>query len=126
MPALYLWLNAAIYAGLSAWCTLRWASTSRAIGFVQLNGSGRSEYLSIYGGLQLGLAIVFALAALRPEHQRLGLLFAIALYGAIVPFRWISVATLGPVERGTLILGTVETLMLAWAAVLWFMARPGG
>lgn len=123
MTALYLWLNAGAYLVFAVWCTLRWASTSAAIGYVQLDGSGRSEYLTIYGGLQLALAIVFALAALRHEHHRSGVLLALVLYGAIVPFRWISVATLGPVGKGTLVLGVLEIALLVWAAVLWWGSR---
>ena len=121
--ALYLWLNAALYAVFSAWCALRWSSTSAALGYVQLNGSGRSEYLAVYGGLQLGLAIGFALFAMHAQHQRMGVLFALVLYAAIVPFRWASVAMLGPVERLTLMVGALETGMLLWALGLWWTSR---
>lgn len=123
---LYLWLNAALYAVFCAWCTLRWASTSSALGYVQLNGSGRSEYLAVYGGLQLGLAIAFALLAMNPQHHRTGVLFALVLYAAIVPFRWASVALLGPVERITVYTGVLETVLLLWALVLWWSARAAG
>lgn len=121
--ALFLWLNAALYAVFSAWCALRWSSTSAALGYVQLNGSGRSEYMAVYGGLQLGLAIGFALFALHAQHQRLGVLFALVLYASIVPFRWASVAWMGPVERLTLAVGALETGMLLWAAGLWWGSR---
>lgn len=123
MTVFYLWLNAVAYFGLAAWCALRWRSTSAAIGYVQLDGGGRSEYLSIYGGLQLALAIVFALFALRPEQQRTGLLVALVLYASVVPFRWIGIAAFGPVGRPTLVLGAVELAMLVWALALWFGDR---
>lgn len=124
MLALYLWINAIVYGALAIWCALAWRSTSAALGFAQLDGSGRSEYLTIYGGLQLGLGILFALSALRPEWHRHGLVLALALYGGIVAFRWISIATVGPVGRNTMILAVVETALLAWAAVLWWL-QPG-
>jgi hypothetical protein len=123
MTAVFLWLNAVLYAVLCAWCTLRWASTSQALGYVQLNGSGRSEYLAVYGGLQLGLAIAFALLALNPQHHRIGVVFGLVLYAAIVPFRWASVSLLGPVERLTLAVGALETGMLLWALALWWSGR---
>ena len=123
MAAAFLWVNAVLYGVFAAWCALRWAPTSRAIGFVELSGSGRSEYLAVYGGLQLGLALWFGWLALHPEQHRSGILFGLLLYGAIVPFRWIGVATLGPVERATLMLGVLETAFLAWALLAWFAGR---
>jgi TRAP-type uncharacterized transport system fused permease subunit len=59
MTALYLWINAILYAALAAWCTLMPKQTSQAIGFIELSASGRSEYAVIYGGLQLGMAFLF-------------------------------------------------------------------
>ena len=48
IPA-YLYLNALLYAGFAAWCTISAASTARAIGYLQMNAGGESEYRVIYG-----------------------------------------------------------------------------
>ena len=123
MTAAYLWLNAVLYVVFAVMCSLRVASTSRAIGYTQLSASGVSEYLTVYGGLQAGLAIFFAFTACRPELHRTGLLFALALYAPIVLFRWISVARQWPVERMTLGVGTLEAVLLIVAVALWFHRR---
>ena len=60
MTSAYLYLNAAIYLLLAVWCTLAPARTAAAVGYASLTRSGQTEYLTIYGGLQLGLAFLFA------------------------------------------------------------------
>ena len=42
MIAVYLWLNAALYAVFALWCTLRHEHTSRAAGFALTDGSGHA------------------------------------------------------------------------------------
>jgi hypothetical protein len=60
MTARYLWVNAAIYAIFAALCTVRAGATSRSIGFVSLNNGGMAEYVTVYGGMELGLGLIFA------------------------------------------------------------------
>lgn len=122
--AIYLWANAALYALFAVWCALRLDATSQSLGYSSLNSSGRSEYLTVYAGLQLGLAVFFAWTASRPELQRAGLTLALAMYAAIVVFRWSSVLRYWPVERLTLVVGVLETILLSAAIVLWFLQRP--
>ena len=119
MTVAYLWLNAVLYALSAAWCSLRWAATSRSLGYLALDAGGRSEYLTVYGGLQLGLALCFAWTALRPELHRTGLLLALALYLPIVLFRLSTVIGGWPVPRTTLAVAGLELVLLATAALLW-------
>jgi hypothetical protein len=121
MTVCYLWLNAVLYAVFAALCSLRVTGTSRALGYASLNPSGVSEYLTVYGGLQVGLAVFFAVSAYRPELQRGGLLLALSLYAPIVVFRWASVLKQWPVERLTLGVGVLETALLVCAVGLWFV-----
>ena len=122
MTAIYLWLNAAIYAVFALWCALRLDSTSANLGYTTLSNSGRSEYFTVYGGLQWGLALVFAYMAAKPELQRPGIAVAIALYAPIVLHRTISLLRFGPVETLTKAVAGLEIAMLAIALVLWFAA----
>lgn len=128
MAAIYLWTNAAIYAVFALWCALRPESTSANLGFIGLNGSGRSEYFTVYGGLQWGLALMFAWLAWKPELQRLGLLFGLFVYAPLVLHRAISLVRYGPVEPLTKMVAGLEVAMLLAAAVLWFAgaARQAG
>jgi len=85
--AAYLWANAATYLGFGLWCAARPGQTSRSLGYEQLSAAGRGEFLSIYGGLELGLAAIFATLAWRPDLSHLGLWLGLMLYGGILPFR---------------------------------------
>lgn len=123
MTAIYLWLNAAIYGVFAVLCTMRSAATSKSIGFLTTTNGGMAEYITVYGGLELGLGLMFAWLAYRPELQRTGVVLALALYAPIVLFRWISVARLWPVAGLTVGTGVLETVMLLLAVALWVAQR---
>ena len=118
----YLYLNAFLYAFLAIWCTVFPAETSAAVGFQTLTRSGQSEYLVIYGGLQLGMAFLFAYFAWS-RQPRNGLVVALAFYVPIVVYRAITLVAFWPVEPTTLLLAVLEWGMLIAAAVLWRHSR---
>ncbi|SFN13264.1 DUF4345 domain-containing protein [Dokdonella immobilis] len=118
MAAVYLWINAVLYALLALWCTVLPTRTSQAIGFIELSSSGRSEYAVIYGGMQFGFAFLFAWAALSGNH-RFGLIFSLAIYVPILLFRIVSVLRFWPVSATTLATGALEVLLTAAAIALW-------
>ena len=118
----YLYLNAFLYAFLAAWCTVFPAETSVAVGFQALTRSGQSEYLVIYGGLQLGMAFLFAYFAWS-KQPRNGLVLALAFYVPIVVYRAGTLVAFWPVEATTLLLAVLEWAMLIAAAVLWRHSR---
>jgi hypothetical protein len=123
MTAAYLWFNAAMYVVFGLWCALRLDGTAQNLGYIALSNSGRSEYFTVYGGLQWGLGLVFAWLAFKPELHRTGLLVALALYAPIVLHRTISLLRFGPVETLTKAVAGLEWAMLVAAAVLWFLGN---
>jgi len=118
----YLVLNAVLYLGLVVWCSLRHEQTSRAGGFVSLDNSGHSEYLVIYGGLQLGIAAFYGYLAASPVLHRTGIVFSLMLYLPIVLYRIVTVIAYRPVSGITLGTGALELALLAGAAILFFRA----
>lgn len=122
LPA-YLYLNAVLYAVFALWCTVSAAATSRSIGYLQLNAGGESEYRVIYGGLQLGLAVIFFLLARRSELWEMGLIFSLALYLPIVAYRVATVVSFWPVPATTLAVGAMEVVLLAVAVLLWVLTH---
>lgn len=123
MAKAYLILNAVLYAGLAILCTVRFRQTSQGSGFLTLSPSGNSEYLVIYGGLQLGLAAFYALLSSRPEFFRLGLVFSILLYAPIVIYRVVTVARFWPVSAVTIAVGCLEVVLLVAATLLFWRHR---
>jgi hypothetical protein len=97
--------------------------TAPAMGFTALTHGGRSEYLTIYGGLQVGFAIAFWLLARNASLHGPGVLFAIALYAPIVLFRLISLARFCPVGAVTLGTAALEVVLLVAARWMHF-SRP--
>ncbi len=122
MTSIYLYINAALYLVFAAWCTLSLVTTSRNLGYETLTANGRSEYLVIYGGLQLGLAITFWMLASNSSLHRFGLLFSPAVYGPIVLYRWITIVMFkaGGMTSGIACLETV--LLLAAVGLLVYQA----
>jgi hypothetical protein len=116
---LYLLINAALYLLLAIWCTVKHTSTAAGSCYVELNNSGHSEYLVIYGGLQLGLAAIFAYLGFHAEYHRLGLLVALMFYVPIVLYRGVTILLYKPVSTATLAIGALEAVLLIVALVLW-------
>ena len=67
---LFLAVVGVAYIVLAVWCSLRPGQTSQSVGFTLTPGSGQSEYLVVYGGLELGLGIVFLLPLYKPEQAQ--------------------------------------------------------
>lgn len=124
MLKVYLYFNALLYALLAAWCTLMPSQTAAAVGFQVLDKSGQSEYLVIYGGLQLGMAFLFAYFA-RTDQPRNGLVLSLAFYVPIVIYRAFTLAMLWPVQAATTALAVLEWLLLGTAVYLWARQRGG-
>lgn len=123
MTALYLYLNAALYAIFGLSCAIGLDRTSANLGYTALSNSGRSEYFTVYGGLQWGLALIFLYLALKPELHRAGIVVALALYAPIVLHRMISLMRFSPVEKLTMAVAGLEIALLLVAVLLWFMGN---
>ena len=119
MAALYFYLNAVLYVVLAAICTIRPSQTAAGIGFTELNKSGRSEYLVVYGGLQLGLGLFYFLLGRDPAYARVGILFSLLLYTPMVAYRMVSLWLHRPTSPVTLGTAALEILLLLWAFILW-------
>jgi hypothetical protein len=123
MARIYFWANAAAYALLGLACMLNPERLARAVGYYTLDNSGSSDFLAVYGGLQLGLAAFFALAGSREELQRPALLFAVCLYAGLVALRLPSLALYHPVRTVTYVAAGAELLGLLFAGILLPRAR---
>jgi hypothetical protein len=116
---IYFLINAALYLALAVLCTVRHTSTASGSGYVQLNNSGHSEYLVIYGGLQLGLAAIFGFLAFNPDYYRAGLAASLMLYVPIAVYRGVTLLLYKPVGVVTVATAVLEGVLLAAAVVLW-------
>jgi hypothetical protein len=123
LAAIYLGFQALLYVALAAWCTLAPDGTSKALGFGLTNGSARSEYITVYGGLELGMGIFFLLTALNPDWRRMGVLFALCTYGCLALFRLGTLIFVPDVGTFPKLMIGLEATMAVLAALLFFGAR---
>jgi hypothetical protein len=118
-------LVGAIYLYLALWCAFQPEATSRLVGLAIEPGSGQSEFLTVYGGLELGLALVFLVPFLRPHLLQASLLSCLMIHGSLVTFRTISFFLYEPVQPMTWKLAAGEWAILLLSAIALFNDRPG-
>lgn len=123
--AFYLYANAVLYCIFAVWSTVSPWKVAANIGYETLSASGRSEFLVVYGGLELGLAAMFAYMAATPALQRPGVLIALFFYVAIVAYRVITVLKFWPVRPMTLYVGSLELALLLWGVLVLLFSRVG-
>jgi hypothetical protein len=123
MIRLYCWLNAVIYALFGVATMLNPDRMARAAGFYTLDNSGSSEFLTIYAGLELGLAAFYVAAARDAVRARFAIFFSLWYYAGIVLFRLPSLAIYNPVRPVTWALAAGEVVLLVSAAILLARSR---
>jgi hypothetical protein len=110
----------ALYAYLAAWCSFSPGETSSLVGFTLQPGSGQSEFLVVYGGLELGMALIFLWPLLRPETTRFALINCTLIHACLVAFRTVSFALFAGIQPMTWKLAAGEwVIFLAGAGLLW-------
>lgn len=117
---LFLAAVSVLYVGLGVWCAVAPATTSGKVGFELTGGAGRSEFLTVYGGLEVGLGITFAILAWRRETVVYGLLACFVMHGSIVAFRSLSFVLYDAMRGMTLQLAIGEWLILLTSAACLF------
>lgn len=125
MTTLYLAFNALMYAVFALWCTLAPQSTRRHLGLDVRNSAGESEYLAVYGGLQAGVALYYALACFAAEHRSSALWMSVLLYGGLASWRTLAVARFGFRALGNARLFFCAELALFLAALALLVGQPG-
>jgi hypothetical protein len=125
MARLFLAAVGLLYAYLAVWCSLQPAQTSSLVGFDLRPGSGQSEFLVVYGGLELGLALVFLWPLWRPQQVQSSLLACLLIHGCLVVFRSVSFGLYSDIQAMTYKLAAGEWLIFLVAAWLtWRTSRP--
>ncbi|MCG6154355.1 hypothetical protein [Rubinisphaera margarita] len=86
----FLVLVGLLYAGLSLYCAFQPVKASQTV-HLGLNGpGGRSEFLTVYGGLEMGMALFFLMPVIVPSFSRPALWACLLIHGCLVLFRAIS------------------------------------
>lgn len=123
MTQAYLYLNSLLYLYVAVRTTLAPQSTATRLGYLTLSNQGRAEYLVVYGGLQIALALIFFLLARDAAYYRVGLLVSMSFYAPIVLYRVVIGLRQGPASKAFLGPVALETVLLAVAVWLYWRGR---
>ena len=116
----YLIVVGLLYMALAIWCSVQPGVTSKKVGFELIGGSGQSEFMTVYGGLEFGLALILLLAAFREGTVTYGVWACVLIHGSLVLFRTISFVTFSGIDPFTYRLATGEwVITLLGILILW-------
>lgn len=87
---IFLTLVGLIYLALALWCSFDPKTTSEKVGFQLQGGSGQSEFVTIYGGLEFAMAAILILPLLWDDWTRFALVSCLIMHASLVAFRTIA------------------------------------
>src|SRR5690349_19060652 len=108
MSRAFLAVVGAIYVILAAWCAIQPQKTADSIGFTLQEGSGQSEYLTVYGGLQLAAGLLFLLPLARDEATPWMLTACLVIHACLVLFRSAGFFLYSGISTTTYVLAAIE------------------
>lgn len=123
MARIFLAIVAAAYLVLAAWCAILPETTSNSVGFTLQPGAGQSEFLTVYGGLQLAIGLAFLWPLYRPSEIRLPLFLCLLIHGCLVICRTVSFGLYSGVPATTIVLAATEWMIFIAAAILSWRTR---
>ena len=120
---IFLTLCGVLYAGLAIWCSVAPAVTSSKVGFEIKPGTGQSEFLAVYGGLEMGIALIFLLPLFRSEYLNSSLLACVLIHVCLVVFRTIGFGLYTGFTPMTYKLALGEWIILILGLICLWMGR---
>ena len=119
----YLSLVGLLYVGLGLYCSFSPVAAARTVGFTLNGQAGSSEFLAVYGGLEIGMGLAFLLPLLQIRATRFALQSCLLIHCSIVICRTISLFTFTPVATSTVKLATGEWVILICGIVCCALTR---
>lgn len=123
MAKIFLAIVGIAYLLLAGWCMAQPSKTANSVGFELRPGSGQSEYFTVYGGLQLGLGLVFLLPLLRPEMLDFSLTACLLVHASLIMVRAISLFLYSGISSLTWGFAGLELVLCLVALVLWIKSN---
>ena len=114
----FLGLVGAAYLGLGIWCAVAPEQTSTAVGFELRPGQGQSEFLTVYGGLEVALGLMFLRPLYKRDELASSLLTCLLIHGCLVVFRTVGFVIYTGFQPTTYGLAGLEWAIFLAAAAL--------
>ncbi|GAB5443838.1 MAG: membrane protein [Fuerstiella sp.] len=110
-----------LYIGLAIWCSVSPSHTSSKVGFRLEGDTGANEFMTVYGGLEFALGVLFVIPLLQPDVTRWSLLLCLVVHGSLVLFRSIALFVYSDVQPMTIRLAIGEWVILIATGVLLYL-----
>lgn len=123
MARFLLALIGGIYLLLALWCSLAPGATSRSVGFTLQGGSGHSEFLVVYGGLELALGLIFLWPLWQKAVTHYALTVCVIVHGCLVLFRCVGFLLFAGIGSTTYSLATGEWLIFLISLGVLLLSR---
>lgn len=106
-----------LYMLSALWCIFSLDVSANSLGFGFLNSAAQVEYLSVYGGLQLGLGMAMIAVSTKPPLLLGGLFFSLVFSWvlAISRLAGLLLYATSPLMWGLLLLETCIALALSYS-----------
>jgi len=120
---IFLTVVGIIYLGFAVWCTAKPVETAAALGLKLDPGSGQSEYVTVYGGFQLALAILFLYPWLDASVLSCSLFTCLVMHGCLVLMRTVGFFLFTGIRPMTMGFAASEWVVFLIAGMLWWWKR---
>lgn len=111
------------YIGLGIWCAVAPEKTSKAVGFALQPGQGQSEFLTVYGGLEVALGLLFLWPLYKREEVAFPLFACLVVHGCLVLFRTIGFFIYTGFETTTYGLAGLEWAIFLFTVALFYSLK---
>lgn len=123
LAMIFLIVNGVLYLALGIWCAALPGTTSQAVGFNLASNGGKSEFITVYGGLEVSMGLFFLFCAFyKPtaggDLITVGLWYSLITYACLMLFRWGTIFTLKDLSTFVYSMVVLETTFTIISAVL--------
>ena len=120
---IFLTLVGLVYGGLALWCAIDPETTSKKVGFSLDGGSGQSEFLTVYGGLEMGMALMFLLPWFKEDFLHPMLWSCLIIHACLVAFRMLAFVLFSNMDGMTYRLAIGEWAIMILSVVVLIVAK---
>jgi len=125
MVRMFLACAGLLYLALAVWCALKPAAAAQTVGLQLLSGSGQSEFLTVYGGLEAGLGVMLLIPLLWPDLIRSALMNSTVIHGCLLAFRVAGFFLFSGISSTTRNLAIGEGVLFVCSGLLLWTHRGG-
>ena len=108
-----------LYLVSGIWCSVQINNASSFLGFSLISPNGFAEFLSVYGGLQVGLGLAMLTTSFQVKYIEASVYFSAIFSSCLAVFRLISFSIYGVIADFVIML-IIELVIAAGLWLVWY------